>query len=262
MNCDHGQPTTTPTREQRLGDAFIALADTLVAGYDLAELMQYLVDTSVGVLDVAAAGLLLTDRAGRLQVLASTSHRADSLELFQVRNNAGPCIDCFTTGQPQTIPDLGRHTRRWPAFVDAALAQGIRSVHAFPMRLRTHTIGALNLLGTDPGTLTGPDQRAAQALADAATIGILHERAAHDAADLNDRLQHALNSRVVIEQAKGLLANHGNLDMDQAFDSLRRYARTHHLPLTELAHDLVARRRRTAAILADSAPARTTKPRA
>ena len=169
-----------PSRETRLVEALVTLTDTLVGGYDLAELLQYLVDTTVDLLDAAAVGLVLADRHGQLNALAATSEHTDLLEAVQIRTGHGPCMDCYTTGQPQSITDLKADVDRWPQFAPLALDQGIRSVHAVPMRHRNRTIGALNLFRTRPGELAHPDRRAAQALADAATIGILRQRDAEE----------------------------------------------------------------------------------
>jgi len=230
---------SNPTREQRLGEAFVTLADTLVAGYDLVELMHYLVDVCVELLDAEAAGLVLSDGLGRLDVLASTSEQVQLLEILQIRTGRGPCLECFKTGRPTSIPDIALEADRWPQFAPLAAEQGYRSVHAVPMRLRTATIGALNLFRSQPGELAEADRRAAQALADVATIGILQQRATQDSGDVNENLERALNSRVVVEQAKGIVAQLGSMDMDAAFSALRGYSRQQDLPLTALAQQLV-----------------------
>ncbi|MET0865458.1 MAG: GAF and ANTAR domain-containing protein [Nakamurella sp.] len=232
-----------PTREQRLGEAFVTLADTLVAGYDLVELMHYLVDVAVELLDAAAAGLVLADGLARLDVLASTSERAQLMEILQIRTGRGPCLECYQTGRPVSIPDIAAEAHRWPQFAPLAAEQGFTSVHAVPMRLRNTTIGALNLFRAQPGELAEADRRAAQALAHVATIGILQQRAARESNDLNEKLETALNSRVLIEQAKGIVAQQGSMDMDTAFAVLRRSAIVQEIPLTVLAQQLVNRER-------------------
>jgi len=234
-----------PTREQRLGEAFVTLADSLVAGYDVVELMHYLVDVSVELLDAAAAGLVLADGRDRLDVLASTSERAQLLEILQIRTGRGPCLECYRTGRAVSIPDIAAEAIRWPQFAPLAAEQGFKSVHAVPMRLRDSTIGALNLFRSQPGELAEADRRAAQALADVATIGILQQRATQDSSDVNENLEIALNSRVAIEQAKGIVAQQGSMNMDAAFATLRRYAVQQKIPLTTLAQQLV-RQERTA----------------
>ncbi len=250
----YGEPMNQ-VREMRLAQAFVTLADTLVAGYDLVELMHYLVDTTVELFDAADAGLLLADGQGRLDVLASTSERTDLLEILQVRTGRGPCWDCFSSGQPGSIPDLAREAERWPEFAPLALQQGFRSVHAVPLRLRNQTIGALNMFRTQIGELAEQDRLAAQALADVATIGVLQERAVREGAETEEQLRYALNSRVVIEQAKGVLAQHRQVDMDQAFTLLRGHARRHHLGLTALAQAVVERDLRPADVLSEVSPA-------
>jgi len=238
-----------PTREQRLGEAFVTLADSLVAGYDLVELMHYLVDVSVELLDAAAAGLVLADGRYRLEVLASTSERAELLEILQIRTSSGPCLECYRTGRAVSIPDIAAEASRWPQFAPLAAEQGFSSVHAVPMRLRTATIGALNLFREQPGALAEADRRAAQALADIATIGILQQRATRDSGDVNEKLEIAMNNRVVIEQAKGILAQHGPMSMEDAFATLRRYAGQQNIRLTALAQQLVRREQTADAII-------------
>ncbi len=258
----YGGDMTGSTRETRLVEALVTLADTLVAGYDLVELMHYLVDVSVELLDAAAAGLVLADGDGRLDVLASTSETTGLLEMLQIRTGRGPCFDCYRTGEPQTIEDVAAEADRWPQFAPLALEQGFRSVHAVPMRHRDRTIGALNLFRGEPGELAEADRRAAQALADVATIGILQVRATREVAEVNEQLEHALASRIVIEQAKGILAEYGGLTMDQAFTELRGHARRRRLALTRLAQELVDRQRQPADILraADSVLRQSNRP--
>jgi GAF domain-containing protein len=229
-------------REEGLLDAFATLADTLVADYDVVELLQVLVDTCKDLLDVTAAGLLLADPDnGILDLMASTSEESRIVETLQLGAEAGPCVDCFRTGETVAVPDIAA-TERWPEFRAAALEQGFAGVFAIPMRLRSTTIGALNLFRSEPGDLNGRDLRAAQALADVATIGILHERSFRANDVLREQLQAALNSRIVIEQAKGVLAHRHRLDMDASFGRLRSYARSNRLPLGEVARGVVERR--------------------
>ncbi len=224
-------------QEQQLSEAFVALADSLVADYDVADLLHRLADHCVTLLDVAAAGLLLADQRGSLQVVAASSETSRVLELLQLQHDQGPCLDCYRTGIAVTLPDVDLAADRWPIFVAETRAAGYRSVHALPMRLRDDVIGTLNLFGSGP--LAETDARIGQALADVATIAILQERAIRHQEMLAEQLQHALTSRVVIEQAKGVLAERGNLDMEQAFDRLRRYARNTNARLTDVARGVV-----------------------
>lgn len=224
---------------QLLSDTFVELADTMVADFDVIDFLHLLTDRSVQLLDVSAAGLLLADPRGELRVVAASSERARLLELFQIQNDQGPCLDCFRTGKPVAVADLRTAARRWPRFVPAAQEAGFASVQALPMRLREQTIGALNLFRAAPGTFEQADIRIAQALADVATISLLNERSMRRSETLNEQLQTALNSRVTIEQAKGKLAERLHLDMDQAFNVMRRYARTRNIRLSDLARAFV-----------------------
>jgi transcriptional regulator with GAF, ATPase, and Fis domain len=231
----------TVTRQQLLLDAFATLADTLVADYDVVELLQTLVETCQSALDVTAAGLLLADGSGNLDLVASTSEESRLVEVMQIGADAGPCIEAFRTGKVVSLPDITQAPEKWSSFQDSAREQGFASVYAIPMRLRNNTIGALNLFRDATGELDAEDIRAAQALADVATIGILQERALRASDSIREQLQLALNSRVLIEQAKGVLAYTHDLSMDEAFARLRRYARSNGLPLADVAKGLVQR---------------------
>jgi GAF domain-containing protein len=226
-------------REAMLARALVELADTLVADFDVVELLTVLADRCVEVLDVGAAGLMLVGPDGELRVMASSSETMRVLELFELQSEAGPCLDCYRTGQPVVNQDLAAADGRWPQFAAEALAAGFQSVHALPMRLRGVVIGALNLFHREPGVMTQADIDAAQALADVATIAILQHRAALEAQNLNEQLNYALNSRIVIEQAKGVIAEREGLDMEQAFTALRIHARNHNLGLANVARDVI-----------------------
>ncbi|MCU1495512.1 MAG: hypothetical protein JWO62_3276 [Acidimicrobiaceae bacterium] len=227
-------------REATLARTFVELADSLVADFDVVELLTRLADRCVDVLDVAAAGIMLVAPEGDLRVIASSSEAMRVLELFELQAQEGPCVDCYRTGQPAVNQDLATVNGRWPLFAAEALGAGFRSVHALPMRLRGTIIGALNLFRIDQGEMTPADVDAAQALADVATIGILQHRGAAEAQVVNEQLNHALNSRVVIEQAKGMVAERESLDMEQAFARLRKHARSHNLRLVDVARDIIA----------------------
>jgi len=226
--------------EQLLSRAFVGLADTLVDDYDIIELLDRLVSYSVELLAADAAGILLADSQRDLRVVAASQEDAEVMELLQLQADQGPCVECFRTGAPVSVSDLADAAGRWPVFVAAVAKRGAyRSVHALPLRLRGEAIGTLNLFHGQPGALPDADLAVGQALADVATIGILQERAIRRGEVVTEQLQAALNSRVIIEQAKGVLAQHGNLTMDAAFDRLRRYARTYNMRLSEVARQVV-----------------------
>lgn len=227
------------TREALLARTLVELADTLVDDFDVVDLLVLLADRCVEVLDVAAAGIMLASPEGNLRSVASSSETMRVLELFELQAQEGPCLDCFRTGQPQLNQALAAAGGRWPRFAPEALAAGFRSVQAVPLRLRGNVIGALNLFHTDHRELTDPDVDVAQAFADIATIAILQHRAARESQLVNEQLNHALNSRIVIEQAKGMLAERLDLTMEQGFSALRGYARDHNLRLADVANEVV-----------------------
>jgi len=222
-----------------LSDTFVALADTMVDDFDVIDFLQMLTDRSTRLLSVSAAGVVLADPRGALRVAAASSDEAGLIELFQIQNDQGPCLDCFRTGQPVIAAGLEGPDQRWPRFAAAAARAGFGTVHALPMRLRDQVIGALNLFGAGSARLGPADLRIGQALADVATIGLLQERNVRRAETLAEQLQAALNSRVVIEQAKGKLAERLGVDMDQAFTLLRERARNTNQRLTDVARYVV-----------------------
>jgi GAF domain-containing protein len=226
-------------REALLARTLVELADTLVDDFDVVELLTLLADRCVEVLDVSAAGLMLVAPEGSLRVAASSSEAMRVVELFELQSDEGPCLDCYRTGEPVLNQRLAEDISRWPQFGPVALKAGFLSVHALPMRLRGVIIGALNLFRADQGDMDDADVVAAQAFADVATIAILQHRAVLEAQVLNEQLNHALNSRIMIEQAKGVLAERAGLDMEQAFSRLRNHARSHNLRLVDVAQQVI-----------------------
>ncbi len=225
--------------DRQLAEAFVELADTLVDDFDVVDFLHQVTVRCADVLGVAAAGVLLTDQRGTLQVVAASTERTRLLELLQLQTDEGPCPECFHTGRPIAVANLSSTTDRWPRFAAQAAQIGFASVHALPMRLRTDVIGALNLFGTQPGALDSDTIRLGQALADVATIGLLQARAIHQRDALAEQLQTALNSRVIIEQAKGVIAERRHLDMDESFTLLRSTARKDNRRLSDLARAVV-----------------------
>lgn len=227
------------TRDIRLSRVFVELADSLVDDFDVVDLLGNLGERCVELFDAAAAGLLLIDERGNLRLISATSEVAEMVELFQIQADEGPCLDCFRTGESVQVGDLHGARERWPSFVPIATDAGYRSAHAFPLRLRGSVLGALNLFRLETGHMESAAVAAAQALADIATIAILQHRAAVDAQGLVEQLNLALNSRIAIEQAKGVIAEQGGVDMELAFTRLRAHARRTQRLLSDVAQDVV-----------------------
>jgi transcriptional regulator with GAF, ATPase, and Fis domain len=225
--------------EIELTDVFVEMADTLTADFDVVDFLHLLTRRCTELLDVDAAGLLLADQRGTLHVAAASTETTRLLELFQLQIDEGPCLDCFHTGRPVEIPDLAAASDRWPQFAPSAARSGYASVCALPMRLRDEVIGALNLFAAVPGALDPQQQRIAQALADVATIGLLQERKITSRNVLTGQLEHALHSRIAIEQAKGVLVERLQIDPGEAFDLLRYSARSQNRRLAELAAAII-----------------------
>ena len=223
------------TRESSVVEMLVELADTLVDDFDVVELLTGLADRCVTLLGVSAAGVMLASPDGELRLMASSNEAMRILELFELQADEGPCLDAFRTGQRIEHENLRAGTGRWPRFSAAALEAGFGSVFALPLRLRHQTIGALNLFAVEEDPMDDADVVVAQAFADLATIGIIQHQAVLETQRVNEQLTRALESRVVIEQAKGVIAERAGIDMAEAFSRLRRYARNHNLRLTDVA---------------------------
>ncbi len=218
---------------------FVEIVDTLVDAFDVIEVLTVLAARCVELLDVSAAGILLADAAGQLRVMAASNEQIELLELFQIQNEQGPCLDCFTTGEVVVSADLTQPTA-WPQFASESLRAGFPSVCAVPLRLRHDILGCLNLFISTPTSLSTTDIALAQALADVASIAIVQDNATRQAAIRESQLRHALDSRIAIERAKGMIAGRHDVDMDVAFSRLRAFARNNNRGLTEVAESLVA----------------------
>jgi GAF domain-containing protein len=227
-------------KEHLLAQTFVELADTLVADFDIVDFLHTLADRCAELFKPAEAGVMLADQRGGLRVVASSSERARLLELFELQNEQGPCLDCFRNGERVVAADFGDDGGRWPLFTVEAVAAGFRSAHSLPLRFRAQVIGALNLFRPQPGLLDDRDLAGAQAMADIATISILQERTLREARVLAEQLQRALNSRVVIEQAKGVLAERAKINLDEAFTLLRTYARTQNRRLHDVSTAVIS----------------------
>jgi GAF domain-containing protein len=220
---------------EKLSNVFVEVADTLVDDFDLVDFLHNLTEHAATICDALAAGILLADQHNHLQYMAASTDQAKLVELFQIQNVEGPCLDCFNTGEPVINSDLSTAVDRWPEFTPRAMQAGFSSVHALPMRLRDQIIGTLNIFGDDTGRFDDADVRVVQALADVATIAILQERSVQRAETLTEQLQGALNSRITIEQAKGAISKLQNVDTDQAFALIRAYARSNRQRLGDVA---------------------------
>jgi hypothetical protein len=241
-------PEAAAMLERRTAETFVELADTLVAGFDIIELLQTLAERCVDLLQADAAAILLADQPGglvpadqpgRLMLAASSTEDAGLLELFQLQAEEGPALDCYRSSHPVVCSDLDRQPERWPRFTAAAQARGFAAVQTLPMRLRAQSLGALSLFGPAPGILNAETLAIAQALADVATIGILHERTLRASAVVTGQLQAALTSRIVIEQAKGVLAERRQVTVPEAFTLMRGFARDRNRKLSEVAQSVI-----------------------
>jgi GAF domain-containing protein len=223
------------TREADVVRSLVEMAGTLVDDYDVVDLLTGLADRCVDLLGVSAAGVMLASPAGGLGLVASSSEAMRLLELFELQAQEGPCLDAFRTGEPVGHEDLAAGSGRWPSFAAAALGAGFQSASALPLRLRDVTIGALNLLSVTRAPIGEADVIVARAFADLATLSITQHRASAEAQRLNEQLSGALTSRVVIEQAKGVISARAGIDLAQAFSRLRAYARNSNRRLTDVA---------------------------
>lgn len=225
--------------DQRVREVFIELTDTLVTDFDIIDFLGRLAARCTELLGVDACGVLLADHRGELNLVAASTEQARLLELSQLQNAEGPCLEAYRAGNPVQCADLTTADEPWPTFSAVARAAGFAAVHALPMRLREQVLGALNLFAAVPGPLDEDTIAVGQALADAATIGIVHQRALARSEVVAEQLQAALNSRIIIEQAKGFLAERLGLTIEDAFTALRRYARNHNRKLTDTAADII-----------------------
>lgn len=227
------------SRERDISELFVRLSDTLVSGYDIADFLQTLVDGCKDVFDVDVVGVLLEKRDGELALSTASDEEMRTLEAFELQSQDGPCYDAYRSREQVVVEDLEGCRARWPEFVPKALDLGFRSGHAFPLRLRGKAIGALNLYRETSAPFTEDDVHLAQSLADVATIGILNERTIRDARTLSEQLQGALDSRVIIEQAKGVLAERHGVSPGEAFERIRRYSRGNKTNLRDVSRRIV-----------------------
>ena len=251
---------TPEQREPEVVKAFVSLTDSLLDDFDAVDLLTQLTGDCARLLDVASAGLLLADARGELHVLAATSDEIQDLELFQAQRDEGPCRDCYHAGEPISVEDLRAEEARWPQFVPAAIEGGFASVHAVPMRARRTVLGVLGLFGTSVGSLNAEDLNLAQALAHVATVALMQDHSTPLDAFV-PRFHAVLNSRGVVEQAKGVIYETYGLSMGAAFGRLRDYAHEHDEHLTDVARNVVSRSPQTSSVLRAMSPERTADTR-
>jgi GAF domain-containing protein len=228
-----------PIEADDLADVFVDVADTLVADFDLIEFLHSVARHATRVSSAATAGVLITGRDRGLHHVGASSDDAHLLELFQLQYAEGPCVDCYASGEAVLVPDLTTAADRWPVFAPRALELGMAAVYAFPMRLRERVIGGLNVFHTTHEEFSSRELRVLQALADMATISLIQEQAIARAEVVTEQLQVALNSRIVVEQAKGAVARTFGISVDAAFELLRNHARANQRRLTDVAHQVV-----------------------
>jgi GAF domain-containing protein len=228
-------------REARLGRLSVDLVNTLTTDFDLYSLLDKLLAGCRELLDISEAGLVLADENGTLHVMAATTESAGHLEALQLQVEEGPAIKAFLGGEVVVIIDIADSVE-WPQFREVALREGYRAVHAIPLRVGENSLGAMCLLSREPGDLNEVDALAGQALADIASIGIVNYRLYSKRETIAEQLQTALNSRVVIEQAKGVIANTYGISPDEAFVRLRRYSRERGERIRDVAQKVVSAR--------------------
>jgi GAF domain-containing protein len=219
---------------RQVAEAFVELSDTTVTGFALPAYLHRLAGHSVDLLGIQAAGVLLRDRPD-----APDKHTVQ-LDARVLQTQEGAAVDCLGTGVPVRCHDLTTAHARWPEYTRAAHSAGFRSVYAFPMQRRGRTVGTLEVFAASTVGLGDDDVALGQALADVAAIGILNERDARSQGVLIDQLQGALDSRVAIEQAKGVLAERFEIDMDTAFTAMRGYARSNGSRLLDVARTVIS----------------------
>lgn len=242
------------SREREVTRALLSLTEHVVTDDDSTELLAELAATAVRLLDVSACSIVLACGQDELEVVAASSDAARTLQLLQLQHDEGPCLDCFRARRVVSVPDLDQASVRWPTFSHAAGALGFACVHAVPLMLQDQVLGAIDLFGTEAGELTAQDAEIAEALSHVAGIALVAQRLAAERKQLAEQLQHALDSRVVIEQCKGMLAAAGGLGMDEAFRSLRRYARDNNLGLTAVAESVATRALHPGVLLGHAGP--------
>ncbi|WP_291039880.1 GAF and ANTAR domain-containing protein [Herbiconiux sp.] len=229
----------TQAAETAFAEAIVELADTLRPEHDVIDTMDRLVAAATAVTPAVDAGIVLADAQGALRVVASTSERAAEVEEAQLGADEGPCLEAYRSAAPVESTRLDAERDRWPRFVELAEQSGFRAVYAVPLTLRGHHLGAVGIFFDRPEALDDRSAALVQAMAQVATIAVVQQRTIAEHADLAAQLQRALDARVLIEQAKGLVASRHGISIDAAYQLLRGQARREQRRLRDLAEELV-----------------------
>jgi transcriptional regulator with GAF, ATPase, and Fis domain len=219
-------------------EAFAAASAAMVRGDNAASTVHVLAADCISLLRAHTAGILIRTADDDLELLAATSHQATELELHQANNGSGPCFDAIKTGYAVAAADDEIQTR-WPRFAVAMQKTGLCAVHAVPLRWHTRVLGGLNLFWTEPVWLNDEQAATAQAFGDICSLALMQAPAVPEAGQLDERLRAALESRVVIERAKGVLSQDEGLDMASAFQRLVQLSEAAQVPLTDTATMIV-----------------------
>jgi len=214
-------------------------AVVLPARYDLAAALSELTESVTAVLGLSGSGVTMAEK-GRLRFVTAVSQASGELERNQEEQQAGPCRDAFDTGEVVRVADVRAECARWPEFAATAIRLGVAGVAGIPMRLADQIIGALNLYSPEPRRWTDEDISVARVLADVATSYVVNASKLRQQEQLSEQLQHALQSRVIIEQAKGITAQQNSVTVDQAYQLMRRHARNNNASLRLVAEAIVA----------------------
>lgn len=234
-------PTSRGEHSADFGHVMAEAVRTLTTDFDFLDLARQLAVTTTHLLKAEAAGVMLEDGIGQLQVLSASDEDTRLLEVFELQREEGPCYECWRSGAVVTAPDI-LAGNRWPHFVEEARALGFASAAAVPLRLRSRVVGALNVFWSVPQPISAADLEAAQALADVASVGLVQQRLARESGVVAEQLQSALQARVMIEQAKGIVAATARVGIDEAFDLLEAHARESGNSIVATAQGVIDRR--------------------
>ncbi|UFU02236.1 GAF and ANTAR domain-containing protein [Ruania suaedae] len=223
--------------EQKFVQLTAAFTEKLVAPYDVDEALRTLAENLTDLLALAGSGVTL-GLEERLRAATAVPPHLAALEHYQEQHQEGPCVSAYHTGEVVAVSDLREETR-WPGYRTIAADVGVRAVAGMPMKLAGNAVGALNMYHAEPHIWDDSDLLAARALSNMATAYLIHSSTLSQQNQLSDQLQHALDSRVLIEQAKGVLTQTHALTLTEAYELLRRNARNNGRKVREVADDVV-----------------------